>query len=995
MPDQLIQIPLTGGVDTKRDPNTGTPGWFSELENAEFRKLGALTKRRGYTTVAAYDHGVGLGTGLDAILSAGPELLGFGKGKVLSYTESNGWRVVGKTAQVRLDERHVYRGAANDIGTDVAVIGTRACAVWHDGTASYYAVYDTTTGTAIKPQTLIAGSDLIGQVIFAPRVIAGPSSFVVVYPTSLSAGTTTATVGEVSTSGNLGITSNLRAGVRALDLVCNGTTVVIAMGTSTGIAAYAYTIGSWVTPSASATILDFFGSGSNTCKCISATSDGTNYTIAWSDSTVVYRANSTTYPTASLTSAVRDWYDLPTNYSIYKLVVHHNLLTGRREVYATVLDTVNQIWYTLCSANGVSFAALNQFIPNVTLAGKPFATTAGVSYVPVLFDSTTQPVLLIMGIVYSYIGASSVWTTAQTTVGRAYFGEVRDKLAYTGYQAPTHMASMGSTQGLFALERATRLTTINGHVVSVYGPSSVLMTAGARPSAAQFGNTSLIASGSILYAYDGSSIVEHGFHVYPEIVSVTQGAAGNVNTGSHSYTVVYSWIDRNGRVHRSAPAEPVTIALGSASKVNVKFRTYTIPTERDPLSISYDIYRTAVNSTVYQKVGSLTNIDPTNYLNVNITYEDNQTDLQISANEVLYTNAGRPANIAPPNARAVAVHGNRAWVLSGPRRLYYSHQLQDGEAPSFSDVLYIDIERDVVSVASMDERLIVLCEDRIYSIAGDGPTLQGTLSDYARPTQIASDVGCVNADSVVLTSQGLMFQSQRGIVLLDRAYQIQPIGAPVDGFLDGTRELLTITGAAVVADRAQVRFVSSQGRALVFDMLTSRWTTFTNHAAVGCATWLGKFVHARSDGTLCLGRTATETSSAEVFRDGTSPIVLRFKLPWLALAGAALQRLKRVHVLGTWQGPHALAVTAWADQDTTPSAYVEWTEPTDVVIDYEVRAHVSKQKARSHMIEVKDVQHSGYWGATGANEGCEISAVALQVAAKEGVKTGTTKTIGV
>lgn len=988
MPDQLISIPLTGGVDSKRDPNTGVPGWFTELENAEFRKPGALTKRRGYTTVAAYDHGPGLGTGLDSIVSAGTELLGFGKGKVLSYTTSNGWRVVGRTAQVRLDERHVFRGADNDLGTDVAVIGTRACAAWHDGKASYYAVYDTVTGATIKPPTLLGSA--VATAIMSPRVIAGPSSFAVIYPSAYSSPTSTVSVAEITTSGsNLG-GPVLRAGVRCADVICNGGTVVVAMGTSTGVVAYAYAYSSWGSPSATATILDFFSAGSNTCRTISVTSDGTNYTIAWSDTTTPYRLNATTFTDATLATPVRDAADMTSSFSIYKVAVQHNALTGNREVYATALDTGSQVWYTACAQNTL---ILSDVIPNVTLAGRPFVTSSGVSYVPVLFNNAVQPVLLIMAMIYTYSGVCSTWVVNFTTVGRAYFGEVKQALGTAGFSAPSHAHAMSATQGIFGLERATRLTTINGHVVSVYGPSSVLMTTGARPSAAVLGDTTLIASGSILYAYDGNAVVEHGFHVYPEVTSVTQGAAGNVNAGSHSYTVVYSWIDRNGRVHRSAPAEPVTVTLSSNAHAAVTFSTYTVPSERDKNSISYDVYRTAVNSTVYQKVASITGA--TTLGNPTYTYDDNQTDLQISANEVLYTNADRPANIAPPNARTVAVHGNRAWVLSGPRRLYYSHQLQDGEAPSFSDVLYIDIERDVVSVASMDERLIVLCEDRIYSIAGDGPTLQGTLSDYARPVQIASDVGCVNADSVVLTSQGLMFQSQRGIVLLDRSYQVQPIGAPVDGFLDGSRETLTITGAAVVADRGQVRFVSSQGRALVFDTLSGRWTTFTNYAASGCAVWSGRFVHARADGTLCLGRTASETSSAEVFRDGTTPIVMRFKLPWLALAGAALQRLKRVHVLGTWQGPHALAVTAWADQDTTPSAYVEWTEPTDVVIDYEVRAHVSKQKARSHMIEVKDVQHSGYWGAVGANEGCEISAVSLLVSGKTGVKTSDVKSVGV
>lgn len=55
---------------------------------------------------------------------------------------------------------------------------------------------------------------------------------------------------------------------------------------------------------------------------------------------------------------------------------------------------------------------------------------------------------------------------------------------------------------------------------------------------------------------------------------------------------------------------------------------------------------------------------------------------------------------------------------------------------------------------------------------GNGPDATGANSDYGDPTLITSDVGCINDNSVVIMPQGLMFQSAKGIYLLDQSLKL-------------------------------------------------------------------------------------------------------------------------------------------------------------------------------------------------------------------------------
>jgi len=50
------------------------------------------------------------------------------------------------------------------------------------------------------------------------------------------------------------------------------------------------------------------------------------------------------------------------------------------------------------------------------------------------------------------------------------------------------------------------------------------------------------------------------------------------------------------------------------------------------------------------------------------------------------------------------------------------------------------------------------------------------------PSLIPTDTGTINPRSIVLTPMGIMYQSEKGIYLLDRSLQVSYIGADVEAY---------------------------------------------------------------------------------------------------------------------------------------------------------------------------------------------------------------------
>ena len=422
------------------------------------------------------------------------------------------------------------------------------------------------------------------------------------------------------------------------------------------------------------------------------------------------------------------------------------------------------------------------------------------------------------------------------------------------------------------------------------------------------------------------------------------------------------------------------------------------------------LYRTLANGTNFYRASSLTAPTENNPSVATLTITDGLDDATLAARPLLYTTGGVVENIPPGAVDGVVVHRGRLWAIDAANklRLWFSRQVQTGAPVEFSDALYLDVDArggDVVGLASLDDKLIIFKRGQIFFVAGQGPDATGSLNDFSDAVLVTTDVGCLDARSIVTTPAGLMFQTSKGIYLLNRSLEVSYVGADVEAYNGATVE-----SSQLITTTNQVRFVLSTGVALVYDYLVGQWSVFTNHPAVDSVVWLDRFCWLRSDGV------AMREDPTRHDDDGRF-VPLRFTTGWIGFDGnggpytaaaggrgpaslQSFQRARRLLILGEYQGAHRLRVQVGFDyndapaQDVTitpaePDTYGEGPTYGDETPYggewqlYQWRVDLARQKCQAVQVTITDEREGG----AVSSEGVRLSALAFEL----GIKPGTTR----
>jgi hypothetical protein len=481
---------------------------------------------------------------------------------------------------------------------------------------------------------------------------------------------------------------------------------------------------------------------------------------------------------------------------------------------------------------------------------------------------------------------------------------------------------------------------------------------------------------------------------------------GEVGAGTYLYTACWKWVDNQGRIHRSAPAiaeTVITIAGNRTVTISVPILSLT-----NKPNVVLEVYRTESLGGVFYQVTSLSN--PTfNIVNNDGYYQyvhfiDTTSDAGLISNELLYTTGDVLENNSPPPCSIITTYKNRVFIagLDNKNVLQYSKILPPENknfAAGFSDLLTIELDQsggDVVALAPLDDKLIIFKEKQIYYINGDGPNNTGAGSTFTEPQLITTDVGCLNANSIVTMPNGLMFQSNKGIYLLSRGLQVEYKGAPVETF-----NSLTISSAILINDINQVRFVTEDGVALVYDYYFDQWSTFTNYLAVDCDLFQNNFVLLRTGGEVMQENT---DSYADGYDGGTQHIPLVIETANFSFAGLnGFQRVYRATLLGEYKGSHNTVVSfaydyspvyvdsatfdgysvigQYAYGSTGPYGETNGDIYGGDYVPYQFRIHLKQQKCTALRVKIEDTQSAPF------NEGFNLSGITLQV----GIKPSTYK----
>ena len=302
-----------------------------------------------------------------------------------------------------------------------------------------------------------------------------------------------------------------------------------------------------------------------------------------------------------------------------------------------------------------------------------------------------------------------------------------------------------------------------------------------------------------------------------------------------------------------------------------------------------------------------------------VTFTDTQSDAAIEGNSLIYTTGGVLEDIAAPSFSICSMFDDRLWVVDAedPYTLWYSKQVIENTGVEFSDLLtyYVAPTQGaqgstgpVTALCPMDTELVIFKKDAAYYVNGTGPDNTGANGQYSQPIFITSTVGCDNVNSIVLTDDGIMFQSDKGIWLVGRNLQTSYIGAPVEKYVLGN----TVTSAIVVPGTTQARFTLNTGVTLMYDYFYNQWGPFSI-SGISATLYNGQHTMLNS-----YGQILQETPN--LYLDISNPVLMSFTTSWLNLAGVqGYQRAYFFYPLGMYLSPHKLQFAVAYDYNPSPT----------------------------------------------------------------------------
>lgn len=1016
---QLYPVQFVGGVDTKTDPFQIVAGNLLTLENGIFNNIGALNKRSGFDTLSnAISGGSSFIASAQALATFEDELLLFDGTYMYSYIEeTEEWAEKGVAISVITSSSVIVKDiSSQQLNPDYNISHNIEVYAWEDSRGGvWYLVKDYSTGNIVVNATQIGSSSSYVK----PKIIVFNNLFYIFYsdgnqtlyyniinpfnPSILSSQNT------FITTGYAGLTSGF-----GFDFIVNKTTNTLyfaALQTISGTPGiYIQSYNTALILQNQTNILNGI-SGQYSVVAINLDSDQ-NVWVAWGDSVEAW--------VSAMNSNLQLYFELtflgsstPYNITIIESTTP-TVMTIAIENYNSISPTYQTINIVSCNLSGSpTFIGT---IYGVGLASKAFNVNGNIC-INTAFQSPLQST-------YFTIRLNSTPFQVIDKISPATGGGLRTN--FTISQCPTIATDTvkfaNSIKGQLISEAGTLFTLlgVNASTLDFASPNIFLNISEAE---------SLLFVGGISQIYDGTTnIVEQNFHYYPEIPANWVGTSlqssyvvpgiesgGEMTAGGqYQYAFTYEWGDNQGNIHQSTPSPAYTTILSSSDNaVSITVPTLKLTMKQPPndTNVSICIYRTQANLTIFYEVTNFALSPTLNNVTTNtITFVDTESDTSISSNRPLYTTGGVLPNTSPPANSLVCLFQNRV-MLSGmedQNLIWYSQNINNytnyNTTPvnfCSSNIIGCDpLGGPITAIKALNQNLIIFKETNIFYLQGDGPDNTGNGTSYPNPQLLASDVGCNNPNSVVLTPLGLLFQSNKGIYQLDPSLDAPIyIGAKVEVYND-----LTISSATLVPNSNQVYFTTETGTTLVYDYFVNQWSTFTNQYASDSVIFDNLFCFINPYTGIVWQNTPTS------FSDNGNPISLSWTSPNFSFAQInGYQRVFRLFLLGTFKGTHTLQVSV--SYDGNPS-YTQFAtiEPDNTInislwgsdgywgqsspwggayTPYQFRIDFSQQVCSSIRINVQDLQSSDY------NEGYSISAMAFEVGIlPNGYKIPATQTYG-
>jgi hypothetical protein len=1000
---QPVTVPITfaGGVETKLDPKAVPPVRLLDLQNGVFSSGGSIKKRNGYGALGTWIEGsTSPYANAKGLARRDDELVLFTDGKAYSHRpDADTWSDAGSIASVLESSEPIARTGTTQSVPDIATNDGVSVVAWEDSRGGvWWAVVEAATGRFLRAAAQLAATGerprcvAVGAVLHIYYAI---SAAFQVWCTVVNPAEPTAAVVPALLIDDLSAASPTYDAERTTSRV--GLPAAIAWarnggGYRVGFVDASGVLGSPVT-----------GHPTIVTDLTITPAAGTNIAVAYDDTRDPASGNQNMFVAMNqgATSAVHAYIaaaatltlaDFDTAIAESGTIVRIALGIEPRDNNAAIVV----LWSETSAATardhrvavhrggvaGAGTLALLGTQRGAALASRGF-TDNGLAQVVLVHETTYFPVYL----------AQRVRSTGLSVVTRTLPG------LCSGRPTRAHLPTVeidtdDSRVHTWPATYREQLASENGDQFGEVGIRRVRYDFDADNAwqTAQLGRGLYLAASCPLH-YDGDRWAEAGFHYGVDgTIGVAKAGGGSMTASStYLYRFVYEEIDAQGEVHRG----PVSIGTSVVLGVGETRALLTIPTYRATAKrrVRIGVFRSVAGgeATLYR----VSSLDPSaagnNGYVVNDTttdtvpFNDALSDADLITREPLYTNGGILSNDPPAWAGGVLASGKGRLFFTDaqdPHVVRYSQQLElgAGAAVDFPADLALAVPPDggrIVGLGVLDDAVVVYCETAIFAFGGDGPLANPEADEragFTPPVLVTSDVGCKSADSIGYTPVGLIFQSRKGIRLLDRSRQVLDIGSSVEAY-----DEQTITRTTLLPDRSQIVLLTSSGRTLLYDYAYQQWSTFTNHEGLDAVVVDGTYHYLRTD-----GRVFRETPG--VFRDDNSQIVLRLETAWVKFAGflQGWQRVWYAQILGTYRSEHTLVVRYAIDYEAgwsapfnldvnanyDPDAYGEGAygagpyggSPSTSTV-YQRRVHIGK-RCQSIRFRIEDSEDTADFGAS-------------------------------
>lgn len=1009
---QPVSINFTKGLDLKSDPYQVTIGNFLALSNSVFNTTGRLTKRNGYKNLTNLPD-----TNETILTTLNDNLIATGSSLYAYSQDTNTWLNKGVVQPVRLDTQPLVRVSTSQKQPDVAIASNGlACTVYVDGSTAYYQISDSKTGEQIISRTAIDLTNvariprvfLLGTYFIITYTINGPFLKYLAIPTATpSSPKAPATISSTINATNSGYDGYSANGFLFLAWGGTGTTVRVAYLTQALAVSPESTIASSSADRMSVTVDEV-----NQVVWVSywsAASGNNGFSAAFNyilgqlmaatpiiTSTVITEITST----PSTSGILSVFYQVTNNYS-YTDSISDAIRT----------DYIDSVTVTRAIGTGVGTVTSPVIVlRSVGLASKSFISAEGVIYMLAVYgdiaqtnpdDNSNQSTYFLIdsaGVIYSRLAYANAG--GYNTIGILPSVTVQNDTFIIPYLVADFLTTVNKGTALPSGQPTNAIYTQYGINLASFTVNSVGQYSSEIAGA-------LHLTGGQLWEYDGVKPVEHGFHVWPENIAVTQtSTVSTLGIGDYYYVFTYEWTDAAGNLHRSAPSIPIFIHVSSA---NTTANVLHVPTLRltdklPPNPVRIVGYRYSVAQPVYYQFTSITSPTLNDVTVDQVTITDAKSDALILGQTLLYTTGGVVENIAAPASIASCLFDNRLFLVTAEDQnlMWFSKQVIETTPVEMSDLLTIYVAPTtgaqkstgpITALAAMDDKLIVFKKDAIYYINGNGPDITGANSTYSQPIFVTGTVGCANPNSIVLTPSGLMFQSDKGIWLLGRGLDYKYVGDRVESY-----NSVLVKSAACIPGTNQVRFVlNGNYTTLMYDYYFNEWSTHTNIAAASATLYQGAHTYLNS-----FGQVFQEIEN--YYLDGSKPVLMSLTTSWINIAGLqGYERFYFANLLGTYYTPFILNVSIAYDYASGPQQSTQilpdnysakwggealwgsggpWGGPGNV---FSARLFPEKQKCESFQVTIQEVYDPSLGQAAG--QGLSLSGLALVVGMKRGFRT--------